>query len=435
MLPELSSNATGDGSGSTSAIIFYTASLVTVGAVALATIRTVASGWSRAFGSSADSSNSKSSAGSAADEGRVLKTRIYFGSQTGTAERFAYELQRSLEKIKSSIAKGKLSKVDGAVAAYDNVFAEVVDLEEFDSNTFIDGLAGNNTCGVLNVFVVATYGEGDSTDNATGFNKWQVKESKAIKAGSKSIQFAPTVGSPTASKPRLEYCVCSLGNRQYAEFCAMGIRTDQCLEALGGNRVIPNVECDDDGDIEADFATWKLSFYSYIARVLGVDEKKAIELIDLGHSKVPSSPTAGGGAVLNLVMSMDKDKKKLPFDASVFSGGENAISKFYFNAIDGRVTDVKELRQKPDVAAGQTTVHLTIDLTDASSASGALRAKYNLADNLEVSLKQNLIFFYSCCLVMMSVMSIVFCLSLKSMPVIFLPLSLLPVTRLVVRRL
>lgn len=72
---------------------------------------------------------------------------FYFGSQTGTAETFARTLSTESKR------KGFSPKV--------------VDLEDFDLNQLKNARLG--------IFLCATYGEGDPTDNAIPFIKVKKK--------------------------------------------------------------------------------------------------------------------------------------------------------------------------------------------------------------------------------------------------------------------
>ena len=72
------------------------------------------------------------------------KLVVYFGSQTGTAEGFARVLME----------EGKSKGFD----------AKMHDLENFDAEEL-------GSC-KLAIFLMATYGEGEPTDNAARFAKW-----------------------------------------------------------------------------------------------------------------------------------------------------------------------------------------------------------------------------------------------------------------------
>ena len=82
------------------------------------------------------------------DEGNKTPLKIFFGSQTGTAEDFANTL------CDEGLAYG---------------FApEVIDMEEFDMDDMVDT--------ELALFCLATYGEGEPPDNARSFYTWMKEE-------------------------------------------------------------------------------------------------------------------------------------------------------------------------------------------------------------------------------------------------------------------
>ena len=86
---------------------------------------------------------------------------------------------------------------------------------------------GNDIKNSLAIFCLATYGEGDPTDNATELYTW-LKEGK-VKLDS------------------LRYTMFGLGNKTYEHFNAMGRFFDTRLGELGATRVFPAGEGDDDG--------------------------------------------------------------------------------------------------------------------------------------------------------------------------------------------
>ena len=86
---------------------------------------------------------------------------------------------------------------------------------------------GNEIENSLAIFCVATYGEGDPTDNALELLNW-LKEGK-VRLDS------------------LKYTVFGLGNKTYEHFNAMGRFFDKRLEELGATRVFMAGEGDDDG--------------------------------------------------------------------------------------------------------------------------------------------------------------------------------------------
>ena len=153
---------------------------------------------------------------------------FYFGSQTGTADAFAKTLASESRRAGFKPA--------------------VVDLEEFDPEEFTTAAAD----GPLAVFVMATYGEGEPTDNAHDFYTWLRDKEGQLEEG--CLQ-------------GLKYTVFGLGNRQYEHYNKMGRVTNKRLKALGGTEVFPSGEGDDDGTLDEDFAAWKENMWGPLQEV------------------------------------------------------------------------------------------------------------------------------------------------------------------------
>lgn len=75
-----------------------------------------------------------------------------------------------------------------------------VDLEDFNEDDLLSAQ--------LAIFLMATYGEGEPTDNATAFYKW--------------------LQSADANLNSLSFSVFGLGNKQYEHFNRMGKVIDYC---------------------------------------------------------------------------------------------------------------------------------------------------------------------------------------------------------------
>ncbi len=130
------------------------------------------------------------------------KMFIYFGSQTGTAEGFA-----------------RVVMEDGQKHGFE---AKTMDLEDFDPNQLKDAR--------LAVFLMATYGEGDPTDNALKFTNWITLNDKLSEGDEKKV-------SPTFLS-NLSFCVFGLGNKQYENYNKMGKLVNSKLTLLGSKMVI-----------------------------------------------------------------------------------------------------------------------------------------------------------------------------------------------------
>lgn len=154
---------------------------------------------------------------------------VFYGSQTGTAEEFAGRLAK----------EGIRYKLKGMVA----------DPEECDMEELVHLKTIPNS---LAVFCLATYGEGDPTDNAMEFVDW-------LKSGD-------------ADLTGLNYAVFGLGNKTYEHYNEVAIYVDHKLEQLGAMRVIELGLGDDDANIEDDFITWKDKFWPAVCEFFGIED-------------------------------------------------------------------------------------------------------------------------------------------------------------------
>ena len=93
----------------------------------------------------------------------------------------------------------------------------------------------------LVVFCLATYGEGDPTDNAQQLHDF--------------LQAANTDLSS------LRYAVFGLGNKTYEHFNEMGKICDDKLNEMGARRIHTLGLGDDDGSLEEDFMRWRELFW------------------------------------------------------------------------------------------------------------------------------------------------------------------------------
>ncbi|KAJ3095678.1 NADPH-cytochrome P450 reductase [Phlyctochytrium planicorne] len=176
------------------------------------------------------------------------KLVLFYGSQTGTAEDLA-------------------SRVAKEAATSFNIHTLVCDLEEYDMSELTrwpkpeDGKW-------LTGFFLATYGEGEPTDNAIEFYDWVMDgkgkgdDEDVDDESDPMVEEKPCTGLP--------YIIFGLGNKTYEHFNAMSRRMDRRLKALGGVRVGPNGEGDDDGSLEDDFLGWKPKIFEALAEFYGI---------------------------------------------------------------------------------------------------------------------------------------------------------------------
>lgn len=148
-------------------------------------------------------------------ENLSLKIVVYFGSQTGTAEGFARIVVKETRK--------------------EGFDSSLKDLDDFT----VDSIVRPH----IAIFLIATFGEGEPTDNAKKFYNW-VKSQQTSNEGKEILK-------------DIIYCVFGLGSNQYLNFNSTGKFFDSSLSQLGAARLMPLSLGDDQGDIEADFDKWK----------------------------------------------------------------------------------------------------------------------------------------------------------------------------------
>ncbi|KAG5513853.1 hypothetical protein PMAC_000475 [Pneumocystis sp. 'macacae'] len=169
---------------------------------------------------------------------------IFYGSQTGTAENFAFRL------AKEGHARYGLSTITANLEDYD-----YENLNDFPPEK-------------LAIFVIATYGEGEPTDNAADFFEF---------LQSKNLTFSNIKNTYNKPLSTLNYIIFGLGNSTYEYYNHMARTLDALLIKLGANKISKRGEGDDGtGTMEEDFLSWKDKMWEDVAKKMGLKEKEAL---------------------------------------------------------------------------------------------------------------------------------------------------------------
>ncbi|KAK7056642.1 hypothetical protein VNI00_002359 [Paramarasmius palmivorus] len=178
---------------------------------------------------------------------------IFYGSQTGTAEEYAIRLAKE--------AKSKFG-----------LTSLVCDPEEYDFEN-LDELPED--CAAF--FVMATYGEGEPTDNAVQLMQNMTDESFEFTNGSHKLD-------------GLKYVVFALGNKTYEHYNLIGRQIDEHLTKMGAVRIGERGEGDDDKSMEEDYLEWKDGMWEAFAKAMNVEEGQGGDTADFAVSELDSHP-------------------------------------------------------------------------------------------------------------------------------------------------
>ncbi|NXA86914.1 TYW1 synthase, partial [Melanocharis versteri] len=191
-----------------------------------------------------------------AQEIHVAGVKIFYGSQTGTAKRFAKALAEAVTSL--------------------NLPVEVINMGDYDPE---DGLAEETSSRNICVFLVATYTEGQPPESAAWFCKWLEEAANDFRVGKSFLQ-------------GLRYAVFGLGNSAYVDhYNTVGRRMDRWLWMLSASRIMTRAEGDCNvaqskhGSIEADFEAWKAKFLTRLQALCKGEKKPCSEKCKKGKCK------------------------------------------------------------------------------------------------------------------------------------------------------
>lgn len=244
---------------------------------------------------------------------------VLYGSQTGTAEDYAHKLSKELN------SKFGLKVLCADLADYD-----FDNLQDFNPEW-------------LFFFVIATYGEGEPTDNAVEFFNWLDNDADQLST--------------------LKYTVFALGNSTYEFFNAMGKNLNDKLELLGAERFAPYGQGDDGvGSMDEDFLAWKEECFDAL-KLLDFEEHElsydpSFELIEEKELSATDTHVSNGEPDKTYIMN-DSDQTKGPFD--------------HLHPYLAKVSSSKELFNSND----RSCVHVEFDIAPSN-------LKYSTGDHLAI---------------------------------------------------
>jgi NADPH-ferrihemoprotein reductase len=255
---------------------------------------------------------------------------MFYGSQTGTAEEYAIRLAKE--------AKSKFG-----------ISSLVCDPEEYDF-TKLDAAAEEDK---VVFFLMATYGEGDPTDNAQPLVEFLMDD---------EVQFSMEREGGERLKG-LKYVVFGLGNRTYEHFNEVARKLDKRLTELGATRVGERGEGDDDKSMEEDYLAWKDPMWVDFQRVTGIEEGGSGDVADFVVQELSAD-----AADKEKVFHGELSARALAFVGTANGGGPTSgtITKTGIpDAKNPYLAPVKVARELFSVDSDRNCIHVEFDIKDS----------------------------------------------------------------------
>lgn len=181
----------------------------------------------------------------AEEDSQKKRVMVLFGTQTGTAEGFA-----------KTVGEEARNRYQG------QVLVPVIKLDEYaeTDSEFQKRLQSESFV----IFIMATYGDGEPTDDSVAFYRWLNSQSESEDGENEFLS-------------GLSYAVFGLGNRQYEHFNVVGKGTDKQLSKLGAKRLLEVGLGDDDQCIEDDFVQWKQNLWHVLDSLVQEEGREVVD--------------------------------------------------------------------------------------------------------------------------------------------------------------
>lgn len=257
--------------------------------------------------------------------GEVPTILFLYGSESGTAENFAFDVAE----------EAPIYGFQSRVLALDEF-----SLHEFPNEQFV-------------VFIVATHGEGEPCSNSEQFwDEWVTKEREERDANELS---------------NITYSVFGLGNRQYRHFNAIAKRIDEEMAIAQAERLMPIQLGDDDGTMEEDMDKWRSDFWSAARiRFLAADAAS----IDLA-----AQPAFNATYDVTIYPQQSEHAKN-------YVAGLDKVARYFNDPVKEHRTGIVSVSKAYELRTGkdeelESTVHIDLSLEGT-------KLTYRTADNLGV---------------------------------------------------
>lgn len=205
--------------------------------------------------------------------------------------------------------------------------ARAVDMSRLDPSK---ELPGTNA-----IFLVATYGDGDPTDNAKACTQWLCDDAQE------------------GALEGMQYCVFGLGNTLYEKYNTVGKLYDERCSALGGKRIFDLGLGDDDGSMQEDFDQWRDMLWPVLNEAFGLESA--------------GEGALSGGYLLDVTMHSNEEE-------ALESSGGRVQSTNRLDRGDAGVVEMKVLANRELHTGGDRScrhIELGMPSSDAEGEGGA----------------------------------------------------------------